>query len=182
MELYLIRHTTVAIEKGICYGLTDVDVAETFHKETQEISNQISIIKFDDIWCSPAIRCTKLARTLFSDIEIKTDERLLELNFGDWEGLTWNEIFQLPEGKNWMNNFVNNVCPNGESFQDQINRVQQFYTQNILSQNADKIALVVHAGIIRSFQCLLQGVNPIKAFDEQIDYGAIVKINISDLK
>lgn len=37
MKIYLIRHTTPHIEKGICYGQTDLDVAETFNNEAEII-------------------------------------------------------------------------------------------------------------------------------------------------
>jgi len=33
MEIYLIRHTTPDVAKGICYGQTDLDVANTFEEE-----------------------------------------------------------------------------------------------------------------------------------------------------
>ena len=62
MEIYLVRHTTPAIKKGICYGQTDVDLnSETFESELYEIKNKLpsNIVRF---YCSPLIRCSKLAK------------------------------------------------------------------------------------------------------------------------
>lgn len=182
MELILIRHTNVNIEKGICYGLTDVDVANTFKEEATCVSNKIKHIHIDKIWHSPAKRCTKLAQNLFETNYITSDARLLELNFGDWEGKTWDDIFAQSEGKSWMNNFVETKCPNGESFQDQMKRVQSFYEEMIQPTHIEKVAIVTHAGTIRAFLCLLQQIDPLKAFDQQISYGDIIKINIPDTK
>ena len=37
MEIYLIRHTTPNIAKGICYGQTDLDITDTFEQEVVRI-------------------------------------------------------------------------------------------------------------------------------------------------
>ena len=33
MEIILVRHTSVALDKGTCYGWTDVELSETFEQE-----------------------------------------------------------------------------------------------------------------------------------------------------
>ncbi len=180
MELVLIRHTKVAVEKGICYGFTDVDVASTFKEEVLDTANQIKSLSFDEIWSSPLSRSLKLAKELFPHQTINTDERLKELNFGDWEGLTWEQLFELSEGKSWMENYLKNRCPNGESFQDQINRIIDFYKEKKKSFNYKRIAIISHGGSIRAFLCHLQNMNPEKAFDIDIDYGSVTTLNITN--
>jgi len=91
MKLWLIRHTNVNVAPGICYGQTDVDVAETFENEAQVIKKQIENIEFDKVYSSPLIRCKKLAEYLFNT-NIKYDTRLRELNFGEWEMQAWDKI------------------------------------------------------------------------------------------
>ena len=43
MEIYLVRHTTPAIEKGVCYGQTDLNVAETFEEEVELVLKNLEI-------------------------------------------------------------------------------------------------------------------------------------------
>lgn len=178
MELYLIRHTSVDVDKGICYGASDVPVAESFNTEALQIADEITELNFDIIWSSPLSRCKKLANFLFPNTGINVHKNLTELNFGDWENKTWDYIFSLPEGKAWMDNFVNIKCPNGESFQDQIKRTEEFYKKEIKNKEYKKVALIVHSGIIRSFQCLFENVQPQNAFNQNIDYGQVVKISL----
>ena len=40
MEVYMIRHTSVGVPKGTCYGWTDVPIADTFEQEAAETKTQ----------------------------------------------------------------------------------------------------------------------------------------------
>ena len=57
---------------------------------------------------------------------MKKTDRLMEMNFGDWEMKNWNDI--PPEQLNpWMEDFVNIRASNGESFIDYMNESKPFY-------------------------------------------------------
>ena len=43
MEIYLIRHTTPAVEAGTCYGQADLDVIETFEQEASIIKQYLPL-------------------------------------------------------------------------------------------------------------------------------------------
>lgn len=82
MEIYLIRHTTPDIEKGICYGQSDIPLKDTFPSEVKNILKSIPK-HFDKVYSSPLQRCTQLAN--YIDQNNTIDNRLMELNFGSWE-------------------------------------------------------------------------------------------------
>ena len=42
MKLILVRHTSVAVEKGVCYGRTDVPLADSFPDEAREVKQRLS--------------------------------------------------------------------------------------------------------------------------------------------
>jgi len=64
MEIYLVRHTTPNVKKGICYGQTDIDInSYTFESELCEIKNKLPS-DIDRFYCSPLMRCLKLAKKL----------------------------------------------------------------------------------------------------------------------
>ena len=72
MEIYLVRHTTPNIAKGVCYGQANVDVTETFRNE---VASTREILPADAIgFSSPLIRCAKMADNILG--EYKTDGRL----------------------------------------------------------------------------------------------------------
>ena len=172
MEIYLVRHTTPKIEKGICYGQTDLDVAATFENEVAVILNSLEITQETSVYSSPLKRCTKLAQQ-FSD-NILIDDRLMELNFGDWELLKWDN---LPKKAStiWMNDFVNVSTPNGEAYIDLANRANEAFTE-IISTSAKKLIITTHAGVIRSLLSKINNIHLKDSFDIQVEYGQVFKI------
>ncbi len=172
MRLYLVRHTSVDMPKGICYGQTDVELADTFPQELADVRHRLHGITFDKTYSSPLKRCAILAREL-SD-EIIVDARIKEYNFGEWERKTWNEIYASDKGKEWFNDYVNTLCPKGESFAMMLHRVRVFIEH--LSQSDENILIVTHAGIIRAFLILLENYSVEKAFDTHVVYGQVVMI------
>ena len=176
MEIYLVRHTTPLIEKGICYGQTDLDTTDEFDKESKIILDKIPLSNNSMVYSSPLKRCTKLA-ALFSKNFI-TDNRILELNFGDWELKKWNDI-PSEEIDPWMKNFVHETVPNGESYIDLNTRVSQFYDA-LLKTKQEQIIVVTHGGVIRSLLAQLTRTPLEKSFDIKVIYGQISKITINE--
>src|SRR5581483_10134224 len=110
MEIYLIRHTTPHIEKGICYGQSDIPLADSFQQELDKLL-QFLPEKVDVVYSSPLLRCRQLAQHIYSEKEIILDDKLMEMNFGDWELKKWNNIDQQKLNE-WMVDFVNVKVPN----------------------------------------------------------------------
>ncbi|TRX70993.1 alpha-ribazole phosphatase [Carboxylicivirga sp. M1479] len=172
-EIWLIRHTTPKVDKGICYGQLDLDVTDSFDQELEDIRLRIDT-SFQRVYSSPLMRCTKLANALFTNTTIETDKRLMELNFGEWEGREWNAI-PIADLSNWGDNFVHQAPPKGESFDSLLQRVDSFMKEQTNSDN-NHVAIVTHSGIIRAFLCKYLHIPAEKVFNLQLNYGAIVKI------
>lgn len=172
MEIYLVRHTTPYIEKGICYGQTDLDVATTFEKEVAVILNSLEITEETNVYSSPLKRCTKLAQQFSEDIIL--DDRLMELNFGDWELLNWDNLPE-PASNIWMNDFVNVSTPNGEAYIDLAKRANEVFTE-ITSTSAKRIIITTHAGVIRSIVSKINNIHLKDSFDIKVEYGQVFKI------
>lgn len=80
MNIYLIRHTSVDVPKGLCYGQSDVPLRPTFEIEAAVTKAKIESIHFDMAYTSPLSRCTRLAQYCGFGDAIR-DPRILELNF-----------------------------------------------------------------------------------------------------
>ena len=118
MQLIVQRHTRVDVSTSICYGQTDVGLASSFDDELETIKTNLNGYSFNKIYSSPLKRCRILAENLNVSTHIEFDDRLKELNFGDWEMKSWNAIFDTRYGKEWMNNYTEMPCPKGESYID----------------------------------------------------------------
>ena len=174
-DIYLIRHTTPAVAKGVCYGQTDLDVTESFEQEAGIIRHHLPA-GIDLVYSSPLQRCARLARHLFPAQPPALHDDLMEVYCGDWEMRHWDEL-PKDEIEPWMADFVNVRIPGGESYLDLQYRVARCWSA-IISQAADRrIAVVAHGGVIRS---ILAGItdtpliNSFKVFN--LHYGCVVRI------
>lgn len=141
------------------------------------IKGKLKALSFAQVFSSPLKRCASLAFFLSNDVVV--DDRLKELNFGLWEGVSWEDIFSTDEGKHWFADYLNYTCPGGESFQDLGRRVHLFMSD--LTHVSGNILIVTHDGVMR---CLLNEVGLIdlpNIFDLTIPHGQILRIDKNKL-
>jgi len=173
MEIYLVRHTSPDIEKGICYGQSDLDLATTYPEEFNTVKSKISDFKDCKVISSPLKRCALLAKQFSKHVTF--DNRLKELNFGDWELKPWNDIPEQ-DMTPWMTDFVNVTTPNGESYIELASRVQSCFNDILVSETQQNIIIVSHAGPIRAFLAILLNVELKDSFNIKINYGDVFRI------
>lgn len=178
MQLYLIRHTSPDIEKGICYGQADIPLNERlFKEELDSIRSKIPVLP-QVFYSSPLKRCWRLAEE-FSPLAVQ-DPRLKELNFGDWELKSWKAI-PTAALQVWMDDFVNQAVPRGENYLTLFNRTDSFL-KDLLLQPLESAGLVTHAGNIRSIISWALGLPLENSFRITIPYGTVVDLEISGNK
>ena len=176
MTLTLVRHTSVGLPPYICYGQTDAPLAETYPEEWAEAVRRLGDLgRFTKVYSSPLTRCLSFARKYFGEVE--TDARLMELNFGAFEGLTWEEIFERADGKKWFDDYLNCPTPGGESYAQMTDRVRSFYEEKIAGKEGD-ILLVTHSGVLRAFLIILKGYTPKEALYAEIGYGEVLTFDL----
>lgn len=174
MEVCLIRHTTPVFEPGLIYGRKELVLHEDFPTELEAVRLQLEE-DFDLIYSSPALRCTELARALSP--AFVPDNRLQELDFGEWEGRTWDTIDQQAL-QAWMDDYVHVCTPGGESMMQMYARVTEFWTE--LGQSGHrKAAIVTHAGVIRLVLAIVNQIALTDIFDIKIAYGEVVRVRIN---
>jgi len=177
LKLYLIRHTKPHFEPGTCYGQSDIDVADTFIQESLALRAKIENIQIDAVYSSPLQRCSKLASDMQLGV-IQHDERIKELNFGDWEMQKWDalprETFDY-----WSHNYANIAPPNGETFAELHQRCLSFI-EDLKSQHHNQhVAVFTHGGVIRAM--LAEVLNmPLKGlFRFNIDYASVTELDFN---
>lgn len=174
MEIYLIRHTTPLIDKGLIYGRLDVPLTDSFLVERGQVIGQLP----DDIevvYSSPSLRCSQLAA--FISPFYMEDKALHELSFGDWEGKTWDTIDRAASDV-WMNDFVNLAPPAGESMLEMQQRVMGFWN-GLLELPYRKAAVVTHSGVIRIILAHYREIALKDAFSIKVGMAEVVRLNCS---
>jgi alpha-ribazole phosphatase len=175
MRLTLIRHTSLQIPAGVCYGQTDVDVAATFIHEAAQAKDKLKHHAFDAVFTSPLQRCIKLAQALVAH-HIQHDARLKELHFGDWEMRAWDDI---PRDifDHWAQNYAELAPPNGETFAQLQQRGINF-VEDLLQQHPHGHVLVVtHGGMIRAMLAHVLNMQLKGLFRFNIDYGSVTQLD-----
>ena len=176
-EIYLIRHTTPAVEKGTCYGQADLDVTESFFDEAALIRAYLPA-HIQTVYASPLQRCSKLAQHLFPAHNISFHDELKEIHCGEWELQKWDDLPQdivMP----WMNDFVNVRIPGGESYLDLYERTTKMFER--IAARKENAAIVSHGGVLRSILSHLTNTALIDSFNIfKLQYGCVVKLSIHE--
>jgi alpha-ribazole phosphatase len=193
-DIYLIRHTTPAVAKGICYGQTDLDVTESFLEEAEMILRSLPP-GITAVYSSPLLRCTRLASHLFPDVPLTLRPELMELHCGSWEMRGWDSL-PKEEVDPWMEDFVNVRVPGGESYIDLYERVLRCWKE-IIGGVSDRnsgvsdrdggetnegaansaIAVIAHGGVIRSILSGITGTSLADSFKAfSLHYGCVVRV------
>lgn len=175
MKITLIRHTSVAVAPGTCYGASDVEVASTFTEEALKVANQLSGKNFDAVFSSPLSRCRKLA-AFCGYPHPRTDERLKELNFGEWEMQKWEHI-QDPFLEEWYKDWLHLPAGHGESFLQQYHRVCEFL-EEIKREAFVSPAVFAHGGVLRCAQIYAGEAGFSEAFVLNLPYGCVLELDI----
>lgn len=162
MRLHLIRHPKPVIAPGICYGRLDV-VAEAPAASLPALQAVLPVGL--PLWTSPLQRCLSLARLLHSSPRI--DPRLAEMDFGQWEGVSWDAI-ERRQLDAWAADVAGYTPPGGESAAAVLARVKAF----VADLTVDEAILVTHAGVIRLLLADQQGLPPERWCEPNFPYGS----------
>ena len=182
MKLFFLRHTSLNVEIDVFYGQTDLDVSDSFEEEVKLIQKKIKNFNIDTnsikVYSSPLKRCIKLTNKLTENYIV--DERIKEMNLGDWEMKKMSSISKK-EKLDWENNLLSFKIPNGESNNDFLKRLKSFL-EDIFKFNEDAL-IVCHAGSINGMLSLLTKEpfdKMVKNYWELIKHGSLSLIELKN--
>jgi broad specificity phosphatase PhoE len=189
IRLALVRHgETIGHSSIRYYGRTDLSLSDLGRKQmqtaAQALANHFGFKEFDRVFSSPLERAYESARIIAGrSAVISRIADLVEIDFGDFEGLTAAEICsQFPlEYERWQRERLTTDYryPAGESRAAFIERVEHGLAKMLAE--IDSIAgdiealLVAHRGVIRAITRHLTGAEPI------IDLGSIQLLTYREL-
>lgn len=148
MDIIFVRHgKTLLNEKNAYVGIIDTEISSKGKKEIENLSKLLQGIQFDKVFSSPLKRTIQTTEIITGDNYV-IDYRLKEMNFGIFEGLSYNEICEKypVESKKWSADYFNYKIPRGESLKEVFNRTESFL--EYISGLKGKILVVTHGGVI----------------------------------
>jgi len=165
IKLILIRHgeSDGNVQRKFC-GFKDVCLTKKGIWQAERLAYRLKGLQVDAVYCSDLKRARHTAEIIFRDrgVDIITNPKFREMNFGIWEGYTFEEVKSKygygDEFNLWLENINEKInIPQGESLVDLNNRVMAELGKILKKhEKVDKdetIALVCHGGTIRVILC-----------------------------
>jgi alpha-ribazole phosphatase len=172
-----IRHAETEMAGRYC-GHSDPDLNAQGRAQLVRLSHLLCAEPFDAVYSSDLRRASNTARAITAGRNIPRVLRpaLREINFGDWEGMNWEQIEQLdPEyAREWIESYPNLPAPSGESFQAFEQRILE-EVNHLLERNRGPIAVVTHAGVLRVVLRHLLGCSEQEAWQQTRPYCCVVR-------
>ena len=147
MALILLRHTRPEVAAGLCYGRTDLALAGDFADTAADLARDLP--PFRRILCSPLSRCRRLAQALAAAraLPLTVDPRLIEMDFGAWEGRPWSDLPRV-ELDAWAADLLHARPHGGETVAELAARTDAALAA--ARRGAVPALLVTHAGVIKA--------------------------------
>lgn len=160
VKLYLARHgETSANEQGVYYGRLDAPLTEVGIQQSRSLARTLAGVAFDRVIVSGLRRTRQTAEIIVSkdSISLEADPQFNELDFGDWEGRHYSDLATKDSERYqaWCADWINQSPPNGESFVQFKNRVENAFKRLIERYSDETILFVGHQGVLRVIMLLL---------------------------
>ena len=170
MKLWLVRHTRPAIEAGICYGASDIDLDDGFEADAKPLLEAINGAG-PVVYSSPLKRCVRLAERIGVPVQ---DMRLAEMDFGDWELQPWSAIDRAALDA-WAADPLGWRVPGGETARELCERTRDF-TEDLGRAGVSEACIVTHGGVLRMLCALLWRQPPERVLDMAIPFGSALVV------
>jgi broad specificity phosphatase PhoE len=180
-RLLLIRHAEPEEDAhGRCYGRLDVGLSPVGLASAERLAESLRAVELDDIYVSPRLRAVQTAAALGASRIV--EDRLRELDFGQLEGRTYDEIErEQPEFfRSWMETPTLVRFPGGESYGELRERVSAALDDIVTANHDRTVALVSHGGVIRAALALALGLPDDRAFALALGYARISIVDVFD--
>ena len=153
-RLILIRHgEPEAYARGRCYGKLDVGLSNLGREQMRSVARRLKKTPLSAVYSSPRQRAYESAKIIAVEhnLDVSTDPRLCEIDFGEFEGLTYDEAAERypEEYRAWMEQPTEVTFPGGESFMALRERVRRCVEGINTSQSGQIVAVVSHGGVNR---------------------------------
>lgn len=180
LQVYLLRHgETFYNADGNRYcGATDIGLTDKGIQQAHAAAEMLSNIQFDAVYASPLQRAFNTAKIASSCTDVVTDPRMIEANFGSWEGKTREEfVAENPELWNqWAESPDHtHAGGSGETAMEVVTRVDDFFNQMQKDHPNGTILVVAHNTVNRLYMSWKLGM-PLKNYRRLVQDNSTITI------
>jgi len=163
-RLLLVRHGITESNSARKFvGYSDVELSTAGYRQVERLRERLVDDKIDAVYSSDLRRALVTAEVISSGhkVDIVTCPELREVNYGNVEGLTFEEISRLyPEVAESLTNFSLRLkFPGGEDFEGFIERASKFLDKLKRHTPSQTMLIVSHGGPLRVLVCCLLGID-----------------------
>lgn len=185
-EILFLRHAETDMAGTFC-GHSDPHLNVRGQLQVAELVDRLRTEKIRAVYTSDLHRAHATGIAIAEAFRVPCHMRaaLREINFGNWEGLTWEEIERRDKDYScrWVAHYPNLPAQGGENFPDFEARVLK--EVNLLSIEAESIggdiAVVTHAGVLRTVLRTLHGCSDEEAWKQTASYCCLIRHNIGNI-
>ncbi|NPA66014.1 MAG: histidine phosphatase family protein [Epsilonproteobacteria bacterium] len=169
MKIYFVRHSEV-IEpyQGKYNGHIDIELSIKGKKDAFELEKKLLHVKFQKVFCSDLLRAKQTLQMMQIDAPVVYTKALREKSWGRHEGKSFEQITQ--EGIVYKNFLQWIEALDGEDMHTYMQRVQDYFHQEILTCKAENVLVVTHAGVIKTLISIEEQIPLEKAFGISLGY------------
>lgn len=179
-KLLLVRHPeTVANVTGRFVGRGESPFTAEGRLQARRLPAKLAAFAPNAIWSSPLHRARFVAEKAaeLAGVPLCTDDRLLELDFGDAEGLTFEEISAAGLVFNYRS-ATEPVAPRGESRGSIERRVAEVADE--LVATGGRVVVVAHGGVVRAMLVHLLGLTPTDVWAFHVHNAQLATVRVID--
>lgn len=182
-KILLARHGATELNSARMFvGQRDAELSVLGQSQVKKLSERLAAEKLDVIYSSDLKRAMVTAQTIAAKhkMEIIKCPELREVNYGKFEGLTFEQITQLyPELAGLFSNWdLKLKFPDGESVEELKQRVNKFLKRLKDLDQEQTILIVAHGGPLRLIICSLLGIEPKHWRQIHLDLASLSIVNI----
>jgi len=185
LRLILARHgETVYNMQGRYQGQADLPLNDTGQQQAARLASRLSQEEIHAIYASDLQRARETAAAIAAPhvLPVRDDPRLREMDFGEWEGLTYEEIQEryLQQLAAWEADPLDVAPPGGETLAQVAARVQAVLDEITRAHPEQTVLLVAHGGPLRVLLCLALGLSPQAHWRFGLNVAAVSQICLCD--
>lgn len=145
------------IAEGKYIGHTDAPLSEDGKAQLADMMEKYEYPEAQVVISSPLKRCLETAGMLYPGMNPIILDTLAECDFGEFEGLTAEELADVPEFGAWLAGGADAAPPHGESgseFQRRVFGAFVSIVDGIITAGTDNAAVITHGGVINTMLAL----------------------------